>query len=62
MVFLDGKSFAQDTLVVALGLTMSGEKRFLGFVETGTENEKVLRPLPRARCSSAVWTSPVGWW
>jgi putative transposase len=62
VVFLDGKSFAQDTLVVALGVTMSGEKRFLGFVETGTENEKVLSPLPRARCSSAVWTSPVGCW
>lgn len=62
VVFLDGKSFAQDALVVALGVTMSGEKRFLGFVETGTENEKVLSPLPRARCSSAVWTSPVGCW
>ena len=34
-------------MVVALGITMSGEKRFLGFVETTTENEKVLTPFLR---------------
>ena len=33
-LFLDGKTFADATMVVALGITMSGEKRFLGFVET----------------------------
>jgi transposase-like protein len=48
VIFLDGKSFAEDTLVVALGVTLSGEKRFLGFVETGTENEKVLSPFLRS--------------
>ena len=47
-VFLDGKTFAGTTLVVALGITLSGEKRFLGFVETGTENEKVLTPFLRS--------------
>jgi len=41
-VFLDGKTFADATMVIALGITITGEKRFLGFVETGTENEKVL--------------------
>ncbi len=41
-VFLDGKTFADATMVIALGITMSGDKRFLGFVETDTENEKVL--------------------
>jgi len=41
-MFLDGKTFADATMVVALGITVSGEKRFLGFVETDTENEKVL--------------------
>ncbi len=41
-VFLDGKTFADATMVIALGITMTGEKRFLGFVETDTENEKVL--------------------
>ncbi len=36
---LDGKTFQDDTLVVALGITVQGEKVLLGFVETGTENE-----------------------
>jgi len=41
-LFLDGKTFADDTMVIALGVTEEGEKRFLGFVETATENERVL--------------------
>jgi transposase-like protein len=47
-LFLDGKTFAEETMVVALGVTLSGEKRFLGFVETDTENEKVLTPFLRS--------------
>ena len=39
-VVLDGKTFAEATMVIALGITLSGEKRFLGFVETDTENER----------------------
>ena len=39
---LDGKTFADATMVIALGITMAGEKRFLGFVETDTENAQVL--------------------
>ncbi len=35
---LDGKAFAEDTLVTALGLTGHGDKIVLGFVQTGTEN------------------------
>ena len=45
---LDGKKFADATMVVALGITLSGDKRFLGFVETDTENERVLRPFLRS--------------
>ncbi len=41
-LFLDGKRFAEATMVIALGITITGEKRFLGFVETDTENAKVL--------------------
>ena len=47
-LFLDGKSFADATLVIALGVTVEGTKRFLGFVETDTENEKVLTPFLRS--------------
>jgi putative transposase len=47
-LFLDGKAFSDSTMVVALGITISGGKRFLGFVETDTENEKVLTPFLRS--------------
>jgi putative transposase len=47
-LFLDGKSFADATLVIALGVTADGTKRFLGFVETDTENERVLTPFLRS--------------
>ena len=47
-LFLDGKSFADATLVIALGVTADGTKRFLGFVETDTENDKVLTPFLRS--------------
>lgn len=38
---LDGKTFAADSMVIALGITLTGEKRILGFVQTATENEVV---------------------
>ena len=45
---LDGKTVAESTMVVALGITMTGETRFLGFVETDTENEQGLTPFLRS--------------
>jgi len=41
-IFVDGKYFAEDEMVIALGVTMGGSKRVLGFVEAGTENTRVL--------------------
>ncbi len=38
---LDGKTFAEDEMVIALGITLRGEKVILGFVQTATENEQV---------------------
>ena len=35
-------------MVIALGITMTGEKCFLGFVETDTENAMVLTPFLRS--------------
>ena len=40
--------FADATMVVALGITITGDKRFLGFMETSTENEQVLTPFLRS--------------
>ncbi len=41
-IFIDGKTFAEDTMVIALGITVNGEKVVLGFVQTETENKKVI--------------------
>lgn len=42
-IFIDGKRFAENEMVIALGVTIEGEKVLLGFVETSTENHKVCR-------------------
>jgi len=41
-IFLDGKTFAQDMMILALGITMEGKKHPLGFVQAGTENKSVV--------------------
>jgi len=38
---LDGKTCAADQIVIAVGITLTGEKVLLGFVQTATENERV---------------------
>ncbi len=40
-IFFDGKTFGDDQMVIALGVTIKGEKVVLGFVQTATENERV---------------------
>jgi len=47
-LFLDGKAFADAMMVVALGITIDGNKRFLGFVETETESKRVLSAFLRS--------------
>jgi transposase-like protein len=48
-IFLDGKHFSTDhEIVVALGITMTGEKVILGLVETSTENYVVCRDFLRS--------------
>jgi len=44
---LDGKTFAKDTMVTALGITLDGHKVILGFVQSSTENAEVLTPFLR---------------
>jgi putative transposase len=40
-LLLDGKTFAEDEMVSAVGVTITGEKVLLGFVQTATENRKI---------------------
>lgn len=42
VLVIDGKSFAGDQLVVAIGVTTTGEKRILGLVQTATENKRAI--------------------
>jgi hypothetical protein len=42
-IFMDGKTFAENEIVIALGITIDGDKVLLGFVETNTENHRVCR-------------------
>ena len=41
-MFLDGKSLAGDAVVLAAGITLTGQKIVLGLVQTATENTRVL--------------------
>jgi len=47
-LFLDGKSFAEDEMVIAIGVALDGKKHVLGFVQTGTENERTLSAFLRS--------------
>jgi len=47
VLVLDGKSFAGDQIVIALGVTMTGEKRILGLVQTASENRRVIASFLR---------------
>ncbi len=42
-IFIDGKSFADNQIIIALGITLEGEKIVLGFIESSTENHRVCR-------------------
>lgn len=47
VLVLDGKTFAGDQLVIALGVTTTGEKRILGLVQTASENKRVIASFLR---------------
>ena len=46
-LLLDGKRFGDDGILVALGITMTGEKVMLGIIESDTENHVVCRDFLR---------------
>jgi transposase-like protein len=47
VLVLDGKTFAGDQLVLALGVSATGEKRLLGLVQTASENKRVMAAFLR---------------
>jgi transposase-like protein len=42
-IVIDGKTFADDQMIVAVGVTIDGEKKFLGFIQASTENARVVK-------------------
>ena len=42
-LFIDGKTFADQEMIIALGVTIKGDKIPIGFVQAATENERVCR-------------------
>ena len=56
VLFLDGKTFADDRMVIALGVTRQGEKKILGFVQTATENEPVCAAFLRGLVTRGLRT------
>jgi hypothetical protein len=57
-VGLEGKTFAQDARVMALGLTLQGQKKILGFVQTATENEPGCAAFLRALGARGLRVEP----
>jgi putative transposase len=56
-LLLDGKTFAQDRMVIALGVTLTGEKVVLGFVQTATENAPVCSAFLRSLVARGLRTT-----
>ncbi len=42
-LFVDGKTFADEEMIIALGITIEGEKIPLGFIQAASENERGCR-------------------
>jgi len=55
---LDGKTFAADRLVLALGITLQGQKQILGVVQTATENESVCAAFLRELLDRGLRVEP----
>lgn len=44
-LLLDGKYLAKEQVVIAMGITMTGDKLLLGFIQTASENTKAVKGL-----------------
>jgi transposase-like protein len=56
VLVLDGKTFAEDSMVLALGILRTGEKKILGFVQTATENQTVCAEFLRGLVTRGLRT------
>lgn len=42
-IIMDGKTFQEDRMIIAMGVTIKGKKVFLGIIQAGTENAAVCK-------------------
>lgn len=47
-LFIDGTSFAQDQMIIAMGVNPEGQKKVLGFIQASTENHLPIADLLRS--------------
>jgi hypothetical protein len=60
---VDGKAFGEAQMIMALGIATSGEKRILGFVESGTENSRVCADFFKSLIDRGLCDTIKGcWW
>jgi len=53
-IIIDGKTFAKEQMVIAVGITITGRKVFLGFVQTATENSSVCKKFLQSLIDSGL--------
>jgi len=53
-IVLDGKRFGDDGVIIAVGITMAGEKVMLGLIQSDTENHIVCRDFLRGLVSRGL--------
>jgi putative transposase len=53
-IVLDGKRFGDDGVIIAVGITMAGEKVMLGLIQSDTENHVVCRDFLRGLVSRGL--------
>ena len=58
-VFIDGTSFGDDQMIIALGVGLDGSKKVLGFTQAGSENSKPVARMLRD-CVSRGLSCPHG--
>jgi transposase-like protein len=53
-IVLDGKRFGDDEVIIAVGITLTGEKVMLGLIQSDTENHVVCRDFLRGLVSRGL--------
>lgn len=57
-IIIDGKDFKNESMVIAVGVTMEGKKVFLGFVQTETENRRSIELFLKELLQRGLDVSP----